>query len=108
MAGTNGRGEDLPVAVPGTGIMGSEIARNWSPRACAQRSGTGQHRSRRCCRTLARWRRAQRPRRSRMRGVVITMLPTAEAVQAVIFDGEVAGRSPAVPCGPRWAPSASR
>jgi len=68
MAGTNGRGEDLPVAVLGTGIMGSEIARNWPPRACARRSGTGQHRSRRCCRTLARCRRAQRPRRSRMRG----------------------------------------
>ncbi len=68
MAGTNARGEDLPVAVLETGIMGSEIARNWSPRACAQRSGTGQHRSRHCCRTLARWPRAQRPRRSRMRG----------------------------------------
>ena len=90
MAGADGGGEDVRVAVLGTGIMGSAMARNlvvaglgtavWdrSPSATAPLSDAG---------ALA----AASPAEAvRDAPVVITMLPTAEVVNSVIFAGGVA------------------
>jgi 3-hydroxyisobutyrate dehydrogenase len=90
MAATDGRGEDVRVAVLGTGIMGSAMARNlvsaglrttvWdrSPAATASLSGAG---------ALVAVSAAQAVRDAH---VVITMLPTADVVNSVIFAGGVA------------------
>jgi 3-hydroxyisobutyrate dehydrogenase len=90
MAGADGGGEDVQVAVLGTGIMGSAMARNlvaaglgtavWdrSPSATAALSDAG---------ALV----AASPAEAvRDAPVVITMLPTAEVVNSVIFAGGVA------------------
>ena len=90
MAARDGRGEDVRVAVLGTGIMGSAMARNlvsaglrttvWdrSPTATALLSGAG---------ALAAASAAEAARNAH---VVITMLPTADVVNSVIFaDGVV-------------------
>ncbi len=90
MAATDGGGEDVRVAVLGTGIMGSAMARNlvaaglrtavWdrSPSATAPLSDAG---------ALV----AASPAEAvRDASVVITMLPTAEVVNSVIFAGGVA------------------
>ena len=90
MAARDGRGEDVRVAVLGTGIMGSAMARNlvsaglrttvWdrSPTATALLSGAG---------ALAAASAAEAARNAH---VVITMLPTANVVNSVIFaDGVV-------------------
>jgi 3-hydroxyisobutyrate dehydrogenase len=90
MAGADGGGEDVRVAVLGTGIMGSAMARNlvaaglgtavWdrSPSATAALSDAG---------ALV----AASPAEAvRDAPVVITMLPTAEVVNSVIFAGGVA------------------
>ena len=90
MADTEGRGEDLRIAVLGTGIMGSAMARNlvaaglrttvWdrSPSAMALLADAG-------AQTAGSPEDAIRSAR-----IVITMLPTAEVVNSVIFDGGVA------------------
>jgi 3-hydroxyisobutyrate dehydrogenase len=100
MAGTGTAGEGDPVAVLGTGIMGAAMARNllsaglrttvWdhSPAATAPLSDAG-------ARVAASAQDAVRDAR-----VVITMLPTAQIVNSVIFDGGVV---PAFADGAAWA-----
>ena len=90
MAAADGRGENVRVAVLGTGIMGSAMARNlvsaglrtavWdrSPTATAPLSGAG---------ALAAASAAEAVRDAH---VVITMLPTADVTNSVIFAGGVA------------------
>ncbi len=90
MAGTDNNGDNAPVAVLGIGIMGSAMARNlvaagmrttvWdrSPSAMAPLSDAG-------ALAVASPEEAVRDAR-----VVITMLPTADVVNSVIFDGGVA------------------
>ena len=90
MATTDSRGENVRVAVLGTGIMGSAMARNlvsaglrttvWdrSPTATAPLSDAGA--------LVA----ASPAEAARDAHVVITMLPTAEVVNSVIFAGGVA------------------
>ena len=92
MAETDSRGEDVRVAVLGTGIMGSAMARNlvsaglrttvWdrSPTATAPLSGAG-------ALVAASAAEAEAVQDAH---VVITMLPTAEVVNSVIFAGGVA------------------
>src|SRR5690348_1917323 len=91
MAATDSRGENVRVAVLGTGIMGSAMARNlvsaglrttvWdrSPAATAPLSGAG---------ALVAATPAEAVQDAR---VVITMLPTAEVVNSVMFAGGVVG-----------------
>jgi 3-hydroxyisobutyrate dehydrogenase len=93
-------GENVRVAVLGTGIMGSAMARNlvsaglrtmiWdrSPTATAPLSDAG---------ALVAASPAEAVRDAQ---VVITMLPTADVVTSVIFDSGVAG---ALPAGAVWA-----
>ena len=93
-------GENVRVAVLGTGIMGSAMARNlvsaglrttvWdrSPTATAPLAGAG---------ALVAGSPAEAVGDAQ---VVITMLPTAEVVTSVIFDSGVAG---ALPGGAVWA-----
>jgi 3-hydroxyisobutyrate dehydrogenase len=90
MAGTNGSDARTTVAVIGAGIMGSAMARNlvaaglntrvWdrSPAATGPLADAGV-----VVAPLAR-------EAVRDASVVITMLPTADAVESVIFDGQVA------------------
>src|SRR5438034_100905 len=90
MAGVNGSDARTVVAVSGAGSMGSAMARNlaaagldtrvWdrSPAAAAALAGAGAAAA------------ASAPDAVRDAGVVITMLPTAAAVESVIFDGGVA------------------
>jgi 3-hydroxyisobutyrate dehydrogenase len=90
MAGTNGSDARATVAVIGAGIMGSAMARNlvaagldtrvWdrSPSATGPLADAGA--------VVA----ASAREAVRDAGVVITMLPTADAVESVIFDGGVA------------------
>jgi 3-hydroxyisobutyrate dehydrogenase len=90
MAGVNGSDARTVVAVLGAGIMGSAMARNlaaagldtrvWdrSPGAVAALAGPGLAAA------------ASAPDAVRDADVVITMLPTAAAVESVIFDGGVA------------------
>jgi 3-hydroxyisobutyrate dehydrogenase len=90
MAGMDGRAARTVVAVIGAGIMGSAMARNlaaagldtrvWdrSPAATAALAGAGAVAA------------ATAPDAVRDAAVVITMLPTAAAVESVIFDGGVA------------------
>jgi 3-hydroxyisobutyrate dehydrogenase len=97
---TETRGEDVRVAVLGTGIMGSAMARNlaaaglrttvWdrSPGATAPLSDAG---------ALVAASPAEAVHDAQ---VVITMLPTADVVTSVIFDSGVAG---ALPGGAAWA-----
>jgi 3-hydroxyisobutyrate dehydrogenase len=89
MAGTGNQGESAPVAVLGVGIMGSAMARNlvaaglrtkvWdrSPSASAALAAEG---------ALAAGSPGEAVQDAR---VVITMLPTADVVNSVIFDGGV-------------------
>ena len=106
-----GRGDEPrnAVAVLGTGIMGSAMARNLA-RCRAAHDGVG---------PVAAGDRAarRRGRRGSARhrgtavadaGVVITMLPTAEVVDSVIFADGVADALADGACGRRWARSASR
>ena len=91
MAGTNGSDARPVVAVIGAGIMGSAMARNlvaaglttqvWdrSPSATGSLADAGA--------VVA----PSAREAVRDAGVVITMLPTADAVESVIFDGGVAG-----------------
>ncbi len=91
MAGTNGSDVRTTVAVIGAGIMGSAMARNlvaagvntrvWdrSPAATGPLADAGA--------VVV----ASAEDAVRDAGVVITMLPTAGAVESVIFDGGVAG-----------------
>jgi 3-hydroxyisobutyrate dehydrogenase len=90
MAAADGRGENMRVAVLGTGIMGSAMARNlisaglrttvWdrSPSATAPLSDAGAVAA------------ASAAEAVQDADVVITMLPTAEVVSSVMFDGRVA------------------
>ncbi len=91
MPGTNGSDARAAVAVLGAGIMGSAMARNLVAAGLTTRvwdrspSATG---------PLAEAGAVVAPSaRDAVRdaGVVITMLPTADAVESVIFDGDVAG-----------------
>jgi 3-hydroxyisobutyrate dehydrogenase len=89
MATTERRPDDSDVAVLGTGIMGSAMARNlvraglrttvWdrSPSASAALADVGAHVA------------ASADEAARSARIVITMLPTAEAVDSVMFDGGV-------------------
>jgi len=100
MAATGSAGENVRVAVLGTGIMGSAMARNlvsaglpttvWdrSPEATAPLAGAGS-------------RVAGSPAEAVQEAhVVITMLPTADVVNSVIFDNGVAE---ALTEGAAWA-----
>ncbi len=90
MAGANGSDAHAAVAVIGTGIMGSAMTRNlvaaglntrvWdkSPSATAPLADAGA--------VVA----SSARNAVRGAGVVITMLPTADVVDSVIFDGGVA------------------
>ena len=91
MAGANGSDARTVVAVLGAGIMGSAMARNLVA-AGPDHAGVG---------PVSRGDRVRWPTRARSSaasardavrdaGVVITMLPTADAVNSVIFDGGVA------------------
>jgi 3-hydroxyisobutyrate dehydrogenase len=100
MAGVNGRDVGAVVAVLGAGIMGSAMARNlvaagldtrvWdrSPAAAAALSDAGAVAA------------ASAADAVRDASVVITMLPTAAAVESVIFD---AGVTDAFAEGSVWA-----
>jgi 3-hydroxyisobutyrate dehydrogenase len=100
MAAADGRGENVRVAVLGTGIMGSAMARNlisaglrttvWdrSPAATAPLSEAGAVVAASAAAAVA------------DADVVITMLPTAEVVDAVMFGGGVAD---ALAHGAVWA-----
>ena len=106
MAARDGRGEDVRVAVLGTGIMGSAMARNlvsaglrttvWdrSPAATAPLSEAG---------ALAA---ASPAEAARDAHVVITMLPTANVVNSVIFAGGVAQALAEGAVAREWARSA--
>ena len=99
MAATDDRGENVRVAVLGTGIMGSAMARNlvsaglrttvWdrSPAAAAPLSGAGAAVT------------ASPAEAVQDAQVVITMLPTADVVNSVIFDdgGQDADTAPELP-----------
>ena len=52
---TDSRGENVRVAVLGTGIMGSAMAAIWFPPGCAPRSGIGRPRRPRRCPRPERW-----------------------------------------------------
>jgi 3-hydroxyisobutyrate dehydrogenase len=91
MAGMDGRAAQTAVAVLGAGIMGSAMARNLVAAGLDTRvwdrsaSATGPLAE---AGAVA----AASPQDAvRGAGVVITMLPTADAVESVIFDGGVAG-----------------
>jgi 3-hydroxyisobutyrate dehydrogenase len=100
MAVTDSSGEDVRVAVLGTGIMGSAMARNlvsaglrttvWdrSAEATAPLSGAGAQAA------------ASPAEAVQDAHVVITMLPTADVVNSVIFDG---GAADALAKGAVWA-----
>jgi hypothetical protein len=105
MTGTEDHGENSLGAVLGVGIMGSAMARNlivagrrtavWdrSGSASAALADAG---------ALA----AASPEEAvKDARVVITMLPTGDVVNAVVFNG-VAGALPRAPHGRRWARSA--
>jgi 3-hydroxyisobutyrate dehydrogenase len=91
MAGPNGSDASMVVAVIGAGIMGSAMTRNLVAAGLNTRVWD---RSPSATRPLADAGAAVAPSpREAVRGagVVITMLPTADAVESVIFDGGVAG-----------------
>src|SRR5580693_8630191 len=85
MARANGADGRVTVAVIGAGIMGSAMARNLAAAGLTTRvwdraaSATGPLADAASARDAV-----------RDAGVVITMLPTADAVESVIFDGQVA------------------
>jgi len=91
MAGAAGNDRDATVAVLGAGIMGSAMTRNlvaagfdtrvWdrSPQVTGLLADAGARVA------------ASAPDAVRDAGIVITMLPTADVVESVIFDGGVAG-----------------
>ena len=90
MAGTNGSDARAAVAVIGAGIMGSAMARNLAAAGLTTRvwdraaSATGPLAD--AGAVVA----ASARDAVRGAGVVITMLPTADVVESVIFDGQVA------------------
>jgi len=90
MATENGGNGRVAVAVIGAGIMGSAMARNLAAAGLTTRvwdrsaSATGPLAD--AGAVVA----ASAPDAVRDAGVVITMLPTADAVESVIFDGQVA------------------
>ena len=100
MAGAAGNDHDATVAVLGAGIMGSAMTRNlvaagfdtlvWdrSPQATGPLADAGARVA------------ASAPDAVRDAGIVITMLPTAEVVESVIFDG---GTADAFADGGVWA-----
>jgi 3-hydroxyisobutyrate dehydrogenase len=100
MAAAAGPASTPPVAVLGTGIMGSAMARNllkaglpatvWdrSPAATSELAAAGARVA------------PSAPDAVRGAAVVITMLPTADVVESVVFEGGVAGQLAA---GSVWA-----
>jgi 3-hydroxyisobutyrate dehydrogenase len=90
MARANGANGRVAVAVIGAGIMGSAMARNLAAAGLSTRvwdrsaSATGP------LADAGVMVAASAPDAVRDAGVVITMLPTADAVESVIFDGQVA------------------
>jgi 3-hydroxyisobutyrate dehydrogenase len=91
MAGTSSRGDDAPVAVLGTGIMGSAMARNL---IAAGLPVTVWDRSEAATAPLAEaGARVAADVQDAVRGarVVITMLPTADVVTSVMFGGGAVG-----------------
>jgi len=90
MVATDGTGADLHVAVLGTGIMGSAMARNL---VAAGLPTTVWDRSASATETLSAAGAAVAPsplEAVRDAKVVVTMLPTADVVNSVVFDGTVA------------------
>jgi 3-hydroxyisobutyrate dehydrogenase len=90
MAGTSGSDDRATVAVIGTGIMGSAMARNLVAAGLTtqvwDRSALATGRLADAGAAVA----ASARDAVRAAGVVITMLPTADIVESVIFDGGVA------------------
>lgn len=90
MAATEERGDGLPVAVLGTGIMGSAMARNLV-RAGLRTTVWDRSSSAMAPLADAGAQTARSPEEAvHNASVVITMLPTAEALSSVVFDGGVA------------------
>jgi len=87
MAGMDGRAAQATVAVIGAGIMGSAMARNLVAAGLNTRSASATGPLAEAGATVA----ASAQDAVQGAGVVITMLPTADVVDSVIFDGGVAG-----------------
>ncbi len=100
MAAADNRGEDMPVAVLGTGIMGSAMARNLiaagSPITVWDRSEEATAPLGKAGARVA----PSAPDAVRDARVVITMLPTASVATSVMFGGGVVG---ALADGAVWA-----
>jgi len=100
VSATDDRGEGTPVAVLGTGIMGSAMARNLLgagfPTTVWDRSAAATEALASAGAQVA----ASAPDAVRDARVVITMLPTPDVITSVLFDGGVAG---AFAPGAAWA-----
>ncbi|HEY0687401.1 MAG TPA: NAD(P)-dependent oxidoreductase [Kribbella sp.] len=91
MAGANGSDARTAVAVIGTGIMGSAITRNLVAAGLSTRVWDRSSSATRPLADAGAVVAASARDAVQDAGVVITMLPTAEVVESVIFDGGVAG-----------------
>jgi 3-hydroxyisobutyrate dehydrogenase len=100
VSATDDRGEGTPVAVLGTGIMGSAMARNLLgagfPTTVWDRSAAATEELASAGAQVA----ASAPDAVRDARVVITMLPTPDVITSVVFEGGVAG---AFAPGAAWA-----
>ncbi len=90
MAGVNGSDARTVAAVIGAGIMGSAMARNLAAAGLDTRVWDGSPAAAAALADAGATAAASAPDAVRDAGVVITMLPTAAAVESVIFDGGVA------------------
>jgi 3-hydroxyisobutyrate dehydrogenase len=108
MAGVNGSDARTVVAVIGAGIMGSAMARNLAAAGLDTRVWDGSPAAAAALADAGAAAAASASDAVREAGAVITMLPTAAAVESVIFDGDVAAAFAREACGRRWARSASR
>jgi 3-hydroxyisobutyrate dehydrogenase len=91
MAGTDGRNTGAAVAVIGTGIMGSAMTRNLVAAGLATRVWDRSALATGPLADAGAVVAASARDAVQDAGVVITMLPTADVVESVIFDGGVAG-----------------
>ena len=90
MARTNGGNGRVAVAVIGAGIMGSAMARNLAAAGLTTRVWDRAASATSPLADAGAVVAASARDAARDAGVVITMLPTADAVESVIFDGQVA------------------
>src|ERR1700727_3122675 len=90
MAGVNGSAARTVVAVIGAGIMGSAMARNLAAAGLDTRVWDGSPAAAAALADAGATAAASAQDAVRDADVVITMLPTAAAVESVIFDADVA------------------